>query len=91
MFTLVFVALQISNSAAADEVTNLDEVDEVADITIAEAIALLGGDIRHEGVTELIQPAIQLDLKMQGVLPQLTGTLHYWVLMVCLCREYFYL
>lgn len=51
-----------------DEANDLDEGDECADITIVKAISLLGDDLEHEGIAEFIQPVMELDLRLQGML-----------------------
>jgi hypothetical protein len=74
---------------AVDEVNGPDEADELADITMEEALSLLQADLTNKAVAEFIQPATQVDLVMQGVLPQLAE--HYMLLIpITHCvREHF--
>jgi hypothetical protein len=50
-----------------DEVNDLDEADELVDITTEEALSLLRADITNEAIVELMQPATQVDWETQGV------------------------
>lgn len=50
-----------------DEVNDLDEADELVDVTTEEALSLLQADLTNEVIVELLQPATQVDWETQGV------------------------
>ena len=66
-FTWICAVLQISNSMVVDEVNDLDEADELVDVTTEEALSLLQADLTNEVIVELLQPATQVDWETQGV------------------------
>lgn len=71
-FTLLHTVLQISSPPVVDELGDPDEVEGVegvVDITNEEALSLLQMDSVAGEVTEPMQPTLQADLEIHGVLP----------------------
>jgi hypothetical protein len=61
------VAGGVDGTNDLDEASESVDITTTVDITMTEAIFLLGDNLGHEGIARLIQPVMELDLRMQGV------------------------